>query len=378
MGERMPPSPRRSLATLALLSLVLGACGATVDGNDGKKRDLGGPKPDGHIDFVDMARDTTSCAGGGTACSSGNPGACDPGTVTCSGTLAMCTPDSTVQDCYEGPLGTAGVGICASGAQSCIGVVGACQGQVLPKALEDCSNDLDDDCNGTVNNGCPESIGIGTPRLVPPYVGANGNANAKDLNVRCPTDAFVSGVVIEFMDAQFQVAALRLSCAKATLSRSGAGYALSTQPITPSPYVSLIADAPARGTGTPITAACAGLGLRALFAARGSYDVQSNLGGITGFLTKCGVATASLNTANNTMSFMVAETGNEIGYDYGVLLSSEVAVNWGSCAATEVLIGFNGRVSTCGQAEAGPPPIPGACLDKLQPVCAALVPKYKP
>ena len=355
-----------------MLWLALAACTPGLDDNVIGRRDGGA------INFQDMARNTTSCVGGGTVCVSGNPGKCDTGTVTCDGKLAMCTPDSTVQDCYTGPAGTVGVGICASGAQSCIGILGDCQGQVLPAAKESCSNDLDDNCDGKVNNGCPLSIGIGTARPLAPLVGAGGNANAKDLNVKCPADSFLTGLVLEFYDAMFQVAGIRLGCSKATLTRTATGtYTLATQAVMPSPYVSLIADPPATGTGTPITVACAGLGLRAVFSMRGSYDVKllagSQVGGITGLFATCGSATAMLN-ADNTLSLAMAKVGSETGYDYGPSVGA-TAVSWVGCAANEVMIGFNGRVSTCGQISSDPP-VTASCLDKVQPVCAPLAVNY--
>ena len=61
--------------------------------------------------------------------------------------------------CYDGPAGTRGVGICADGTQTCIAGAGgvgsdwgACAGGRLPEA-ETC-NELDDDCDGVVDDGC--------------------------------------------------------------------------------------------------------------------------------------------------------------------------------------------------------------------------------
>jgi hypothetical protein len=54
--------------------------------------------------------------------------------------------------CYMGPAGTAGRGICRQGTETCAaGRFGACMGQVLPRA-ESC-NGLDDDCDGVVDEG---------------------------------------------------------------------------------------------------------------------------------------------------------------------------------------------------------------------------------
>ena len=59
------------------------------------------------------------------------------------------------EPCYIGPPGTAGVGICRSGLARCVdGERGACEGQVLPGAIEECANGQDDDCNGAVDEGC--------------------------------------------------------------------------------------------------------------------------------------------------------------------------------------------------------------------------------
>ncbi len=50
--------------------------------------------------------------------------------------------------CYDGPAGTMGTGQCQSGQHACVdGSWGACDGQVVP-VLEDCTNLLDDDCDG--------------------------------------------------------------------------------------------------------------------------------------------------------------------------------------------------------------------------------------
>jgi hypothetical protein len=64
-----------------------------------------------------------------------------------------CTCDAgDMQDCYMGPVGTLGVGVCASGTQECdtgTNTFGPCDDDVLPSG-ENCSNEgADDDCNGT-------------------------------------------------------------------------------------------------------------------------------------------------------------------------------------------------------------------------------------
>ena len=61
----------------------------------------------------------------------------------------------TRQPCYEGPGHTAGRGVCQGGLRDCVNDVwGACVGQVLPEAQEQCGNGIDDDCNGLIDDNC--------------------------------------------------------------------------------------------------------------------------------------------------------------------------------------------------------------------------------
>lgn len=124
--------------------------------------------------------------GGGQACNTGNLGICAAGTTTCSSGMmtcqqtnqaagmedcatpvddncngqvnemcGICTPFAT-RSCYSGPVGTAGVGACKSGTQTCNSTGsawGPCTGEVLP-STESCKNNVDDDCDGQLNEGC--------------------------------------------------------------------------------------------------------------------------------------------------------------------------------------------------------------------------------
>ncbi len=79
----------------------------------------------------------------------------DPDAAVCdkaTGTNCPCDPATyKPSDCYEGPKGTNGKGICKAGKKTCTnGLITACVGQVLPKT-EVC-NLADDDCDGTADN----------------------------------------------------------------------------------------------------------------------------------------------------------------------------------------------------------------------------------
>lgn len=71
-----------------------------------------------------------------------------------------CIPNAT-RSCYGGPAGTRGVGACKAGTYKCKpdgSGFGPCSGEVVPSA-DVCSNEVDDDCNGTVNDGFPDVDG---------------------------------------------------------------------------------------------------------------------------------------------------------------------------------------------------------------------------
>ncbi len=118
--------------------------------------------------------------GGGVVCSTGMPGACAPGATRCTAGAIECVPNrmsmaetcngiddncngsidelpgggAITQMCYGGPVGTAGVGLCTSGTQTCSGgTFGGCTGEVRP--VPELCNGLDDNCNGTADDGNP-------------------------------------------------------------------------------------------------------------------------------------------------------------------------------------------------------------------------------
>ena len=62
------------------------------------------------------------------------------------------------RECYSGPQGTAGVGICQKGTERCISGnwLGGCRDERTPVGdrEQDCTNNRDDDCDGETDEGC--------------------------------------------------------------------------------------------------------------------------------------------------------------------------------------------------------------------------------
>jgi hypothetical protein len=74
-----------------------------------------------------------------------------------------CPAAGMTRSCYAGPMGSAGVGVCRSGAQRCAPDMagrlmwGDCDGMIVPN-FESC-NRVDDDCDGQVDEGCECELG---------------------------------------------------------------------------------------------------------------------------------------------------------------------------------------------------------------------------
>ncbi len=117
----------------------------------------------------------------------------------CNGTIddgCVCVSGAT-RACYTGPGGTSGVGICRAGSQTCgvsMGVAswGTCGGQTLP-GTEAC-NGLDDDCDGTVDEGCACTLGMSRSCYTGP-AGTSGVGPCRAGTQSCVTGAGGMGTV---------------------------------------------------------------------------------------------------------------------------------------------------------------------------------------
>ena len=291
----------------------------------------------------------------GDTCDTMSPGDCAMGHVFCSGNVQSCVPDVTTQRCYDGPAATMNKGICKAGTQTCIGSVGSCDGQVMPAAVENCFNDLDDDCDGTVNNGCPDHLTTGTPRALT----AIGDPNSGTaFSLRCPAGQFVSKTQMwgDNNAAVLAITALDVYCATPTLVRGTASYTV-TVAVSGTP-LSTGTDRPASPT---TTFTCDAGSFSPGWQTPGT-GANGSGGGIDGYGLYCGSTALALDAANKltfTMTKVAAASSSNTNPDgYRNATPFEYDCNQG-----EVLIGYDGKV--------------GAYITYFQPICAPLQVVYK-
>jgi hypothetical protein len=99
---------------------------------------------------------------------------------SCTGLAGCCMPAGT-RSCYDGPAGTAGVGACKSGTQTCDsqGAWQTCAGQVQPSPeAGHCNDGVDDDCNGLTD--CQDPACTADPACKPRVCDANATKSCYD------------------------------------------------------------------------------------------------------------------------------------------------------------------------------------------------------
>ncbi|MCA1665485.1 MAG: hypothetical protein LC659_14670 [Myxococcales bacterium] len=307
--------------------------------------DLGG----GAYDFAGGII-VSNCMDGGS-CATGSPGDCSMGHAVCSGDVQSCVPDVTTQRCYDGPAGTINKGVCKAGTQTCIGALGSCDGEVKPAAAENCFNDLDDDCDGTVNNGCPTALATGTPRALTAH-GDTGTGTA--FSLRCPAGSFVSKAVMFGDNSVAAVTSLDVYCGTPTLARGTSSYSVS---------VAVAATALSVGTdrGGPMTTFTCNGGFSPGWQTTGTAVNGAN-GGIDGYGLNCANTTVALD-ATNKLTFMQvkAAAGSSSGNNPDGYLATASFED--DCAAGEVLVGYDGKL--------------GTWITYFQAICAPLQVVYK-
>jgi hypothetical protein len=313
-------------------------------GNDASSMDGGSPDVGSPME----ASTPPVCVAAGTACMTTNPGACGPGTTECNDAGAsVCRPVETTQSCYTGPAGTEGVGLCRGGTQTCIGTLGACKGEVVPAAHDNCFAGTDDDCNGTAGKGCPDGLTLGADR---PLAAVGGTKAGTAKTVHCPAGAFITRADSWFDDVDEHVSGVSIYCAVPSLVQGSSSYSVTLTPSTPAPYQ--------KAAGTIANDErmddCGTSSLSAITSTSGLADNY-----VEGLGNHCGTSAVNLNP-DNTITFDFAGTGDT---GYNAWSNSTGTFFDQACNANEVMVGFTVRL--------------GVWMDSISPICAALLVTYK-
>jgi len=127
-------------ACLGTAMLLLGACGPSSGADCAVC---------GDNSCVDLSSDPLNCGSCGVVCGTGQ--VCD-GNACVSDGQVQCDDPGAVEECYTGPVGTDGVGVCHGGQRTCgdNGYWSPCGGQVMP-AAEACASGADEDCDTRVD-----------------------------------------------------------------------------------------------------------------------------------------------------------------------------------------------------------------------------------
>jgi hypothetical protein len=272
--------------------------------------------------------------------------------------VTSCVPDVTQQSCYDGPAATRDVGACKSGTQSCVSTLGSCTGQVLPATIESCFNDIDDDCDGRVNNGCPDTLTVGTAH---PLTARGGNGGSPAMAM-CPVGSIVTDTVMWWDDMDGWIGGLDIYCSTVTLVRGATSYSVTVTPLSTQPSASV------HGNHAGKSGSFGAGGTKNDPCNTSTFNVGQWIGGtaatstsslVSGFKMNCSTGMLTLGANNQlTLSFVKDSTMNAPdGYAHMDPLFED------DCGSNEVLVGYNARA--------------GDSLDQVQAVCAPLQVSYK-
>lgn len=319
---------------------------AAKDGNTSYVTD-GGTSGDGASD--DAETDAAPvCVESDAGCSTGSPGACADGILHCDGGVAVCEALATTESCYSGSVATRNKGICHDGTQTCTGTLGACTDEVDPMPHENCFNNVDDDCNGLINDGCPVSVTIGAQN--PLAAGGSGTGGGSH-QVVCPAGAFVTRVDSWGDTSDLEASGVSIYCATPSLIQGASSYSVTLAANTPAPYLT------EHGTTSPASLRSDDCGISGLTGIVRSDGLSNSH--IQGLGFHCGTSAVTL-ASDNSITFDFVNTGDE-SYTYYTNNNTGTAFDR-LCPFYQVVVGFTVR--------------DGNYLDNITPICAPLYAQY--
>jgi hypothetical protein len=224
---------------------------------------------------------------------------------------------------------------------------------------ENCFNDLDDDCDGVVNNGCPVQLTVGSPDTTNPLQD-HGGAGGGEQSAYCPMGSLMTGVSVQlsYNMVPGYVVMVQPACAAPMLVRGKNSYSVMMMPTTPPGAV---------GGTDPTSAAadtigCSSTGFGAAFGTQGS--IISGFSTLNPFVESWGINCAVITYTfdpNDELHFVFASDPANSGVAQP---QPPEGAQWSdTCPANEVMVGVAVRS--------------GARMDAIQGVCAPLKITYK-
>jgi uncharacterized repeat protein (TIGR01451 family) len=202
-------------ATYTILTTVAAPAPGTVSNTVSVAVPVGASDPDPSNNAVAL-QNTIVCPGFGNACTNG-VGACQKaGTITCAGNVPSCnavpnpptaeTCDNVDNDCNGvidngnpggGVVCASGLpGVCSVGTTACTAGAIKCNANIVPGTVAETCNGLDDNCNGTVDDGfnvgaaCTKGVGECNK---PGVIACSGGAAACNAIPGAPTAELCDG-----------------------------------------------------------------------------------------------------------------------------------------------------------------------------------------
>jgi hypothetical protein len=271
-------------------------------------------------------------------------------------------PSDLSAPCVAGaPCVTGKPGVCSPGHLHCdSGTV--CVADTAP-TTESCFNNLDDDCDGAINNGCPDHLELGTEHTLTQHGGEGGSARP----VRCPANSFVVSAGFWGNDPNSSATGVELTCASFTLVKGTSSYSLGKNLFSGTVLVQA-SEGNQNRKGYNSNADCSsGLLASTWFTSNVSYDplTTNPTYVVSGFGSHCASSSIGL-SAMNQLDITFSRQGSaddEICYTTAMSAMCLGQTIEDDCGPHEVLIGFDLHM--------------GSLMDSIAAVCAPVVTIYK-